>query len=133
MNSKLFVNLAIKDLEKTKQFYTKLGFSFNTQFSNEEGVCMIIGPDNYVMLLTEKLFKTFTTKEICDTSRSNEALISISMESKQAVDEMLNKVAAAGGKQPKPAVDEGFMYSGDFEDLDGHAWGVFWMDPTSIQ
>lgn len=131
MKTKIFLNLPVKDLQKSVAFFTQLGFTFNPKFTDENATCMIVNEDIYVMLLVEKFFQTFTKKSICDSKTSTEALIALSCESKEAVDTMMTKVLAAGGTEPKPATDQGFMYSRDFEDVDGHNWELFWMDPSA--
>ncbi len=131
MKTKIFLNLPIKDLQRSVAFFTQLGFTFNPKFTDENATCMIVNEDIYIMLLVEKFFLTFTKKSICDTKTSTEALIALSFESKEAVDAMMAKVLAAGGTEPKPATDRGFMYSRDFEDIDGHNWELFWMDPSA--
>ena len=131
-NKKIFVNLPVKDLNKSIDFFTKLGFSFNPQFTNENATCMIIEENIFAMLSVEKFFKTFTKKEIVDASISTEVFISLSVDSKEEVDDLVNKALAAGGKTPNEPHDLGFMYSWDFEDLDGHAWDIFYMDPSAI-
>lgn len=131
MKTKLFLNLPIKDLQKSVTFFTQLGFTFNPKFTDENATCMIVSEDIYVMLLVEKFFQTFTKKSICDTKTSTEALIALSFESKEAVDAMMTKVLAAQGTEPKSATDQGFMYSRYFEDVDGHNWELFWMDPRA--
>ena len=132
MGTKMFLNLAVKDLNKSVEFFTKLGFTFNPHFTNENATCMLVGEDSFVMLLVEDFFKTFTSKNLCDTQKDIEALIAISTESKARVDEMLSIALAAGAKEPKPASDQGFMYTRDIEDLDGHIWEIFWMDPSAV-
>lgn len=131
MKTKIFLNLPVKDLQKSVAFFAQLGFTFNPKFTNENATCMIVNEDIYVMLLVEKFFQTFTKKSICDTKISTEALIALSCDSKEEVDAMMVKVLAAGGSEPKPATDQGFMYSRDFEDVDGHNWELFWMDPSA--
>ena len=131
-NKKIFVNLPVKDLNKSIDFFTKLGFSFNPQFTNENATCMIIAENIFAMLSVEKFFKTFTKKEIVDASISNEVFISLSVDSKEEVDDLVNKALAAGGKTPNEPDDHGFMYSWSFEDLDSHAWDIFYMDPSAI-
>ena len=130
MATKIFVNLPVKDLNKSVDFFTKLGYSFNPQFTNEKATCMIISEDIYVMLLVEKFFKTFTKKEITDASKSTEAIICLSADSKDAVDEMIRKAVSAGAKTPGDKQDNGFMYGHGYEDLDGHLWEIMWMDPA---
>lgn len=132
MGTKMFLNLPVKDLDKSKEFFTKLGFTFNQQFTDQNAACMVIGEDNYAMLLVESFFKTFTKKEIVDTKKSTEVLIALSAESKAKVDEMIAKVLSAGGNEPRPPQDNGFMYGRAFEDLDSHTWEIFWMDPKAI-
>ncbi|MET0283650.1 MAG: VOC family protein [Polyangiales bacterium] len=132
-NRKLFVNIAVKDLPKARAFYNALGFEFNAQFSNDDAASMVLGPDNYVMLVTEKYFATFLGKKQCDTSTSTEALICISADSRAEVDDLVNKALKAGGGKAKDPQDHGFMYGWSFYDLDGHHWEVMWMDPAAVQ
>jgi predicted lactoylglutathione lyase len=132
MGTKIFVNLPVKDLNKSKEFFSKLGFAFNPQFTDQNAACMIIGEDNYAMLLVEQFFKTFTKKEIVDAKKSTEVLVALSAESKEEVDEMLGKALAAGAKEASEPQDHGFMYGRSLEDLDGHIWEIFWMDPKTI-
>ena len=133
MATKIFVNLPVKDLQKSIEFYTKLGYNFNPQFTDETATCMIISEDIYAMLLTHDKFKSFTAKEICDTTKATSALISLSCESRAQVDELVAKALAAGGATSSEPTDHGFMYSHDYEDLDGNGWGLFWMDPSFVQ
>ncbi|NHI03327.1 Glyoxalase family protein [Candidatus Nitrosotalea sp. TS] len=132
MGTKIFINLPVKDLNKSKEFFAKLGFTFNPQFTNQNAACMIISEDNYAMLLVESFFKTFTKKEIVDAKKNTEVLIALSAENKAKVDEMLGKALAAGAKEPRAPQDHGFMYGRSFEDPDGHIWEIFWMDPKAI-
>ena len=126
---KMFVNLAVRDLEKSKTFFAALGFSFNPKFTDDKAACMIVNDEAFVMLLTEPFFKTFTRREVCDTSRYTEGLLSISCGSRTEVDEVVKKALAAGGQHAMDAQDHGFMYGWSFYDPDGHHWEVFWMDP----
>ena len=130
---KLFVNLAVRDLPRSKAFFTKLGFEFDPKFTNDQGACMIVSDDTFVMLITEPFFETFTKREICDTSRHTEGLFCISAESRDAVDQMVNTAIANGGKHAMDPQDHGFMYGWSFYDLDGHHWEAFWMDPKATQ
>lgn len=130
MATKIFVNLPVKDLDRSVAFFTQLGYTFNPQFTDEKATCMIISDTIYVMLLTETFFQTFTNKEIIDAHKSVECSIAITADSKDDVDAMVAKAEAAGGKIPNPASDYGFMYQHSFEDLDGHHWEYFWMDPN---
>lgn len=133
MFTNIFVNLPVKDLEKTKAFFTKLGLTFNAQFTDEKAASLVIGPNIYAMLITEPFFKTFTTREIADTTKTTEVLLALSVESREKVDEVVSLAVEAGGKEHRPAQDYGWMYTKNFEDLDGHIWEVLWMDPAHIQ
>jgi uncharacterized protein len=130
---KLFVNFPVRDLKKSMEFFSKLGFEFNPQFTDDKAACMIIGEDAFAMLLREEFFKTFTKRELCDTTRQNEALFALSCTSRAEVDELVKKAVAAGGKHAMDPMDHGFMYAWSFYDLDGHHWEVLWMDPSAIQ
>jgi uncharacterized protein len=127
------VNLPVKNLDQTKAFFTKLGYKFNQQFTDEKAACMVIGDDIYVMLLTEPFFKTFTKKEVVDATKSTEVLLCLSADSRADVDALVQKAVSAGGTTPNEPQDHGFMYGHGFEDLDGHLWEVMWMDPAAIQ
>lgn len=133
MTTKIFVNLPVKDLNRSVDFFTKLGFTFNPQFTDENATCMIIGEDIFVMLLVEKFFKSFTKKEICDTSKNTEAILALLVESKEKVDQMMGKALEAGGSQPREKQDHGWMYGRSFEDVDGHLWEVFFMEGSAIK
>ena len=128
---KMFLNLAVRDLKKSMDFFGTLGFTFNRQFTDDNAACMVVSSEAYVMLLTEPFFKTFTTLEQCDTSRSTEGLFALSCESRAEVDEIVQKAVAAGGRHAMPPQDHGFMYGWSFYDLDGHHWEVLWMDPAA--
>lgn len=123
----IFINLPVKDLKKTVDFFTALGFTFNPQFTDENATCMIIGENMFAMLLVEPFFRTFTAKGICDTARDTEVLTALSVGGREEVDALVAKAKAAGGTLPRPPQDLGFMYSHGFEDLDGHTWEVFHM------
>lgn len=127
----MYVSLPVKDLHKTVAFFTALGFRFNAQFSNEKASCMIINEGaSYVMLMAESFFKTFTPKPVPDARTNAGVLISLSQGSREEVDAMVEKAVAAGGSTLNNPQDHGFMYEHDFEDLDGHLWGVMWMNPS---
>ncbi len=132
MATQLFVNLPVKDLQKSVEFFTKLGFEFNPQFTDENATCMLIGPESFAMLLVEKYFKTFTRKEISDATRSTEVILAISAESREKVDELVDKALEAGGAASNEPQDQGWMYGRSFQDLDGHLWEVVYMDPAGI-
>jgi predicted lactoylglutathione lyase len=125
----IYVNLPVKDLERSKAFFTALGFSFNPKFTDANAACLVIADNIYAMLLTEPFFRTFTSKQIVDTRTSIEVLVALACDSRADVDAMVEKAAAAGGKPARDAKDHGFMYERAFEDPDGHTWEVFWMDP----
>ena len=133
MATQIFVNLPVKDLNKTIAFFTRLGFTFNPQFTDENATCMIVGKDIFVMLLVEKFFKTFTSKDICDTAKDAEAIVALSAESREKVDEMISKVTEAGGKESRKPQDLGWMYGRGFQDIDGHLWEIFYMDESGAK
>ncbi|ALM48019.1 hypothetical protein AMR72_03405 [Flavobacterium psychrophilum] len=128
----IFVNLPVKDLNRTVEFFTKLGFTFNPDFTDENATCMIIGENIFAMLLTEKYFSTFTKKPLADAKTSTEVINAFSLGSRQEVDDITEKAIAAGGKQYKEAEDHGWMYGRNFEDLDGHQWEFFFMDMSAM-
>ena len=130
---KMFVNLAVGNLEKSKAFFSGLGFSFNPKFTDDNAACMVVSDDAFVMLLTRPFFKTFTRREVCDTSRYTEGLLALSCESRAEVDELVKKAFAAGGQRAMEPQDHGFMYGWSFYDLDGHHWEIFWMDTQATQ
>lgn len=133
MATKIFVNLPVKDLTKTTEFFTKLGYTFNPQFTDENATCMVIDDAQgiYAMLLVEPFFKTFIPNhEIADSEKTKEVLTALSCESREAVDQMMEKALAAGAIEPRPAQDLGFMYGRAFQDLDNHIWELFYMDIT---
>src|SRR3989344_2885382 len=132
MTKQIFVNLPVKDLKKTIEFFTKLGFKFNPQFTDENATYMIIGENMFAMLLVENFFKTFIKKEICDAKKSTEVLVALSVGSREEVDGMVRKAIAAGGSEPRKPQDHGWMYGHAFEDLDGHIWEVFHMDESKM-
>jgi uncharacterized protein len=130
---KLFVNLAVNDLPRTKAFFSKLGFTYNPQFTNDEAACMPLSEDAFVMLLRRDRFKDFTKKEICDTARYTEGLFALSCDSRAEVDAMVNTAIEAGGREATDPQDHGFMFVRTFYDLDGHHWEIMWMDPAALQ
>ncbi|XXF79662.1 VOC family protein [Myxococcaceae bacterium GXIMD 01537] len=132
-SSKLFVNLAVRDLKRSMAFFNKLGFEFNPQFTNDEAACMVLSEEAYVMLLVEKRFKDFTKRQLCDTRTHTEGLFALSTGSRAEVDEMVKTAVASGGSHAMEAMDHGFMYGWSFYDPDGHHWEVFHMDPSHIQ
>jgi uncharacterized protein len=133
MSTQIFVNLPVKDLNKSADFFTQLGYEFNPQFTDENATCMLVGENIFVMLLVEKYFKTFTPKEICDATKSTEVLVCLSSESRTDVDAMVAKAIAAGGTTYKEPQDHGFMYGHGFQDLDGHIWEIAFMEPSATE
>ncbi len=133
MATKIFVNLPVQDLKKSIDFFTKLGFSFNPQFTDETATCMIVSEDIFVMLLTHAKFKSFTPKPICDATKSTEVLVCLSCDSRDKVDDMVRKALAAGGTTYSQPQDHGFMYAHGFQDLDGHIWELVYMEPSAIE
>ncbi|WP_417352696.1 VOC family protein [Flavobacterium alkalisoli] len=130
--NQIFVNLPVKDLNKSIEFFTKIGFTFNAQFTDENATCMIIGENIFAMLLTEKYFSTFITKEIADAKKTTELITALSVNSREEVDALLEKAFAAGGRQYKDPIDYDWMYNRNFEDLDGHQWEIFYMDMSAM-
>ena len=126
-HAQIFVNLPVKDLKRSVEFFTKLGYTFNPQFTDENATCMIIGENLFVMLLVEKFFGSFTNKAITDTSQSTEVLTCVSCSGREEVDQLVATARAAGAKVPRKAQDHGFMYSHGYEDLDGHTWELVHM------
>jgi hypothetical protein len=133
MSREIFVNLPVRDLPKTMEFFSALGFTFNRQFTDDKAACMVISEKAYVMLLTEPFFRGFTKRELCDTTRATEALLAISCTSRAEVDQLVRKAIDAGGSHAMDPMDHGFMYGWSFYDLDGHHWEVLWMDPANVQ
>jgi predicted lactoylglutathione lyase len=130
---KIFVNLPVKDLKKSMAFFGKLGFTFNTQFTDETAACMVVSEDIYAMLLTHDKFKTFTPKQICDATKSTEVLVCLSASNRDEVNELVRKAVAAGGTTYNEPQDYGFMYGHGFQDLDGHIWELAFMEPSAIK
>jgi predicted lactoylglutathione lyase len=132
MATQIFVNLPVKDLKKSITFFTQLGYTFNPQFTDETATCMVISEDIYTMLLTYPKFQSFTPNPICDATKSTEALICLSCESRKQVDDLVRKAVAAGGSTYNEPKDYGFMYGHAYQDLDGHIWELIYMDPSAV-
>jgi len=131
MARQIYVNLPVRELGRTMDFFTALGFGFNPQYTNEDAACLVLDENIMVMLLTEPFFRTFTDKAICDSAKSMEVMLAVTCASRAEVDEMVAKAVAAGGTTPREPQDLGFMYSHAFEDLDGHTWEPFYMEPET--
>ncbi|WP_313621919.1 VOC family protein [Achromobacter sp.] len=129
MHKQIFVNLPIADMQKSQAFFKKLGYTFNPDFTNDQGACMVVGENLYVMLLVKDFFKGFTGKPIADATQTTEVLVCLSCESRAEVDDLVARAVAAGGSTPRPPQDHGFMYGHGFEDLDGHIWELAYMEP----
>lgn len=129
MAKQIFINLPVKDLNRSMEFYSKLGYTFNPQFTDEKAACMLVGENIFCMLVVESYFSTFTEKEIIDAHKQVETLIALSAEDRAEVDDHINKVAEAGGKVLDKTQDYGWMYYRAYLDLDGHHWEIVYMDP----
>lgn len=132
MSKKIFVNLAVKDLNKSIEFFTKLGFTFNPQFTDEKATCMIIAEDIFAMLLVDQFFKGFIDTEVCDTKTHTEVLVALSFDSREEVDSMYEKAIAGGAKQQREHQEMGWMLQKSFKDLDGHIWELIFMDVEAM-
>lgn len=130
MRRMFFVNLAVQDVQRARDFWTALGFAFNEQFSDETAIAMVVSEHVHVMLLSEPKFSTFTARPIADTTDVTEGLFSLMCESREAVDAMVGLALAHGGRPAMPPQDHGFMYGWSFYDPDGHHWEPFWLDPA---
>ena len=132
MSRQLFVNLPVENLDRTVEFFSTLGFSFNPKFTDENATCLVISEHIQVMLLTRPFFSGFTKKPVADARAATETLLALSCESRDEVDALVSKAVAAGAATPMESKDYGFMYQHGFEDLDGHQWEVFWMDESAM-
>jgi predicted lactoylglutathione lyase len=132
MANQVFINLAVKDLQKSLEFYIALGFTNNPQFSDDTAKCMVWSENIYVMLLTHEKFSTFATKPIADTKTNLAGLFSLSVDSVEEVNKIVNEGINAGGIEPHEMRDYGFMQQRTIEDFDGHSWEIFYMDMTKF-
>ena len=130
---RMFVNLPVKDLDKSVEFFSELGFTFDARFTDETATAMIVNGEAVVMLLVENRFKDFTKKELADATTHTEAILALSAESRQDVDQFADKALEAGGSPANDPMEMDSMYGRSFQDLDGHIWEVFWMDPSAIE
>lgn len=122
MHKQIFVNLPIENMARSQAFFRALGYDFNPEFTNDQGACLVVGENLFVMLLVKDFYQTFTKKTIADARSTSEVLVCFSCDSRAAVDALVAKAVAAGGTTPRPVQDLGFMYSHGFDDLDGHTW-----------
>lgn len=133
MGTKIFVNLPVTNVEHSTEFFKALGYAPNPRFSDANATCMVITDDIYVMVLAEPFFRTFTKKEIADATRSTEAIVALSFDSKAEVDKIADAALKSGGSAANDTSDQGFMYTRSFYDPDGHLWEVFYMSPEAVQ
>ena len=133
MVTKIFVNLPVSDLQKSMAFFKQVGFAVNPQFTDETAACMVISEPIYAMLLTHDKFAEFTKKPIADAHHTTEVLTALAVESKETVNDVVDKALNAGASPARDPQDHGFMYERSFEDLDGHIWEIFWMDPEAVE
>ena len=132
MSTMTFVNLPVKDLARSKQFFTSLGFGFNEQFGDDSTACLVLSDLAFVLLHVEPTFAQFTQQEVADTSKTREVLIGLSADSRGAVDELVDRAVAGGGQSLGDAQDQGFMYMRAFLDPDGHQWSSVFMDMSAV-
>ena len=131
MSGQAFINLAVRNTDRTREFFEKLGFEFEPSFSNAGCACLVLTDSTYVMLLAEGFFQAFTTKDILDTGNYTEVVIAVSADSRESVDATLQAAVEAGGTLAREARDSGHMYGGAFEDLDRHLWEIYHMAEAS--
>jgi len=132
MSRMVFVNLPVANVKRSIAFFTALGFKFDQRFTNDQAAGLIIDENHsYAMLLNREYFKTFIKTEIADATRATEVLVALMFDTREAVDEVVRKAIAAGGKDAREPQDHGFMYARAFADPDGHIWEPFWMDPNA--
>lgn len=129
----IFVNLPVADVAASRAFFGELGFEFDPNFSDENCACMVLSEQAYVMLLDQGRFADFTTRPTADATASTEAILAVSAESREGVDEFADTALGAGGTPAKEPMEYGFMYGRSFHDLDGHHWEVMWMDPKAAE
>lgn len=132
MANQIFINLAVTDLQKSMNFYIALGFTNNPQFSDDSGKCMVWSDNIFVMLLSHEKFSSFTNKPIADTKTNIAALLSLSLDSFDEVNKVVENGLKAGGIEPTEMKDYGFMQQRTIEDFDGHTWEIFYMDVTKF-
>ena len=132
MATQIFVNLPVRDLEKSKAFFKALGYANNPQFTDENAACIVVSDTIYVMLLVEPFFQGFTRKAIADARTHTEVILCLSADTRAGVDALADKAIAAGGSVTLEAKDYGFMYQRSFQDLDGHQWEVVHMDDGAM-
>ena len=132
MSRLIFVNLPVKDLDRSMAFFRALGLEFNPDFTDERAACLVFSDDIYAMLLTEPFFATFTPKPVADATKATEVMTALSADSREAVDALVGKAVKAGGTEAHEPIDHGFMYERLFSDPDGHVWAIVWMDTAQM-
>ena len=132
MSRLIFINLPVKDLQRSMDFFKALGFEHNPQFTDDTGACIVISDVIHVMVLTEEKFRTFSPNPVSDARSSTEVLTALSCDSREEVDVLFNKALAAGGSSWREPQDHGFMYGQSFQDPDGHVWEVYYMDMSAL-
>jgi len=133
MSRLMFLNLPVRDLDASVAFFTALGFEFDPKFTDESATCMIVSEQAYVMLLVEPRFADFTTRPTVDARTATEAIVALSADSREAVDQFADAALKAGATPARDPQDFGFMYNRSFHDLDGHHWEIMWMDPKAVE
>jgi predicted lactoylglutathione lyase len=132
MNKQIIFNLPVQDLERSKAFFSALGFTINPRYSNENALFMNVVDDTlHVMLMTKAFFESLINKPAVQAREANEVIICLSCESRDEVDSLIARAQAAGARIPHPPEDHGFMYDQGFEDLDGHLWNLVWTAPQA--
>lgn len=129
MARQIYVNLSVKNLQTSMNFFSQLGFEFDMNFTNEQGAALVIGPNIYAMLLEESFFKTFINKPLVDAKKATEVLVCFSVETRKEVDDLVARAKSHGALVPRASQDHGFMYGHGFEDLDGHIWELVSYQP----
>jgi len=128
MVRQIFVNLPVADLKASIAFFTRLGFAFNPDFTDDTATCMIVGENIFAMLLTRERFAGFAPHPPADARATTEVLLALQLESREAVEAMVKAAVSGGGNTYSAPQDHGFMYQHGFQDLDGHVWEVFRMN-----
>ena len=129
--NQIYVNLPVKDVQKTREFWTKLGFPTNDEMSNDKSVCVVMNDNTYVMFLTEEFFQTFSERPV-PKGDTTQVLVAISLDTREQVDHMVNTAVANGAKQHEEPQDYGWMYHNSFWDINGHGWNVMFADPSQM-
>lgn len=132
MATRIFVNLPVEDLDRSMEFFRRLGYTYDPRFTDERAACMIVGDDIHVMLLTREMFASFAPNPVADATETTEVLVGLTAASREAVDETIRNAVEAGGSAVGEPQDHGFMYGHSFQDPDGHVWEFFFMEPGAL-